>query len=158
MIEVLYDKSAPLEKTFNAHRLLGSKVLSPEGLVVGRVKEIRISPDDMDVEGIIVSRGWFKNTIYIGKNYFKKLSQESLILSIEPTILIEGREVINFEGKRLGKITRIERADTTNAIRQIVIKRMFHQEVVIPGKFIQGIGKSVILKESYDKPEAVQRT
>ncbi|MBX4212147.1 PRC-barrel domain-containing protein [Candidatus Pacearchaeota archaeon] len=157
MIEVLIDKTAPLEKTFNAGSLLGSNVLTPQGLVVGKIKEIRMSPDDMDLEGVIVSRGWLKNKIYIGRNYFKKLSQESLILSIEPAPLLEGRTVINYQGKRIGRVVQAVRADSTNALKHLIVKKTFHKEFIVPVKFVQAIGSTIILKESYDKPDTISR-
>jgi len=148
-LDIMQKSDVSINKTVNFRKLLGSRVISTDGLVVGRVKEIRVDPKSMDLRGIVVSRGFFKPPIYIGRSYFEKVSDDAAILGIDPFVLLIGKRVITLDGRNVGKIKQIMRSDDSNDIESIVVGKLF-KKFNIPADNIKLAGKSIILKLSYD--------
>jgi len=152
-MENIIDNNSPFEATMRMDSMMGNKVLSSKGCIVGKVAQIRICPKSLELEGILVKRGKFKEPIFFGKTYFKKLSTESVILSIEPSVLILGRKVITHEGQVLGKVRDIKRKVQTNDIQSITVKPLLRKSLTVLEDSIKSAGTSVILKESYHVPK-----
>ena len=148
-VNIIQKNDVLISKTVNFKKLLGARVLSTDGLVVGRVKEIRIDSKSMDLQGIVVSRGIFFQPLYIGRSYFEKVSNDAAILNIDPFVLLKGRNVITLDGKKIGKVNVITRSDDSNDIKSIIVRSLF-KEFNVPADSIKLIGKSIILKLGYD--------
>ncbi len=148
-VDIIQKNDSSMNKTVNFRKLLGAKVLSAEGIIVGRVREIRIDPKSMDLQGILISRGIFQLPLYVGRSYFEKVSNDAAILNIDPFVLLKDKKVITFDGKVIGRIKEIFRYDETNDIKSIIVGTLF-KKFNIPSENIKLIGKSVILKLSYD--------
>lgn len=106
-MENLLEKDKSLNETINVRKFIGAKVLSKEGYIFGRIIQIRIDTKNAGIEGIVVKRPWFKGLIYIGRTYFEKISSESIILNIQPSVLLKGKKVVNAEGKVLGRVREV---------------------------------------------------
>jgi len=141
-------KEADLEQTLNLRKLTGKRVLSEGGSIVGYVSEIRINPKGFELEGIVVERR-FEYPIYIGKSYFSTLSNYSVILNTELSILIKGRKVLTINGKKLGRVTQVNRKGTTNEIESIIVSSLF-RKYQIPISEIKQMGDSILIKCSYN--------
>src|SRR3989344_8992758 len=101
-------KEGAIESTIDIGSLINKRVVSLKGFVVGRIKKIKINTK-LFVEGIVVSRGIFRKQLYIGSSYLGKLSEEAIILSIDPFVLYDGMKVLTNEGEIMGKVKDITR-------------------------------------------------
>lgn len=141
---------ASIDETSNLKRLLGARVLSVNGIVVGRVREVRIDPGKLSLEGIFVSRGIFQPALYIGASYFERASNDAVILNIDPFVLLKGKGVVSSDGKRIGRIKDLIRDDFSNNVKEIIVGKLFGKDFKIPYENVKLTGKSTILKINYD--------
>src|SRR3989344_9340263 len=148
-IEFISEKSVDLDYLIAIEKLIGKRVLSKNGLVVGRIKSIKINKNNK-VEGVVVSPGLFRKKIYISSLYFDRLTSESIILSIDPSIFNRGKRVLNNDGNYLGKIKDVNRKENTNQVDSISVKRFLRKEIIIPGSQVKSVGQSIILKSTYN--------
>ena len=136
------------EETVNIKKLIGKHVLSKGGEVIGRISELRFHPDNFELEGVVVGRG-FDKPIYIGVSYFDHISESSVILNTELSILMSGKRVVTIDGKVIGRVRKINRKGTTNELESIEISRLW-KKYLIPQSEIKQVADSVILKLKYD--------
>ena len=150
MVEYQYviKKEAHLDKTVNIKKLVGKRVISKGGTVIGYVSEIRVNSNNLQLEGVVVDRN-FENPIYIGKSYFSKLSQNSVILNVELSILVNGKKVVTLDGKVLGRVKKVNRRGNTNEIESLVVSS-FWRKYLIPSSEIKQIMASVQIKHKHD--------
>ncbi len=148
-VEIIQKNDTVKDKTVSLRRLIGARVLSADGLVVGRIREVRTDPKNMNLLGIVVYRGLFNDKLYIGKSYFEKISNDAAILNIDPFIFLKGKVVVTSDGKVIGKIKDIARSDYSNGIESIIVTSWF-KRYNIDADSIKLVGRSVILKVNYD--------
>lgn len=152
-MEEIITSEMSLAKTLGIKNILGSTVLSRRGRIVGKVTQVEMSKKEMRVEGVVVRKPYSIKKLYIGRKYFEKLSDESIILNIEPSTLLKRRKVISFEGKKIGKIGEIERYENTNKIKMLRVRTNFGKKFNISPENIKYFGKTLILKEDYEPPK-----
>lgn len=152
-MEEVVDKTKAYEDTLDLDEIIGVKVLSEKGFRVGRVSQLRINAEEKSIEGILVKRGIFKGYLFIGRTYFETLSSEAIILNIEPSVLLRGKKVVAYDGEVIGKIKDIIRVAKTNSIKNIVVHSFLRGTFNIPFGEIKGLGRSVILKNTYNAPK-----
>ncbi len=148
-MESLREGVDPLEKTLNAKELIGISVISQEGDPFWKVAHVRINPSAMHIDLFLISRGIFREPWYVGRTYIEKISAASIILTIQPLMLLKGKRVVDAEGKVLGKIKEIARNGDANVLKSIIVKHFFKKEFSLPASAIESAGKSVLLKKSY---------
>jgi sporulation protein YlmC with PRC-barrel domain len=137
-------------ETYSLDRILGALVVSKNGLRVGKVIEVRILPEKLLIEGVLVKRGFLKRPVYIGKNYFKEITQDALILNIDPAFLLKGRRVFSAEGESQGKVRDIVCKGDTNTLNKLIVKSSFlRMPSVVPAGSIEKIGESIFLSSDY---------
>lgn len=141
-------KEADIEKTADVRKLIGKKVLSEGGTIVGRISEVRLSTVGFDLEGVVVSTN--VGTIYIGRSYFSTISDHSVILNTELSLLVKGRKAITIDGKVLGRVKQVNRKGTTNEIESLMVGS-FWKKYLVPVSAIKQIASSVLLKLKYDE-------
>ena len=139
-----------MEKTINLKKLIGKKVISKGGVIIGKVCQIRINPYHLNLEGILIKRGFLRKPIYLGRSYFSHLSLDAIILNEELSLFIKGKYVFTSEGERVGKVSKVVRKGNSNELQNLVIKSLFTREISIPNSEIKHIGKSVVLKSGYN--------
>lgn len=139
-----------LDKTINLKKLIGKRVLSKGGKIIGKILEIRISPISLNIEGILVRRNIHKKSMYIGRSYFSRLSQEAVILNIEVSVLIKDKQVIDSKGKIIGKVKEVVRKGTRNDIKGVYVRSLFRRKFFIPESKIAYVNQSVVLKSQYN--------
>ncbi|HIH05449.1 TPA: hypothetical protein HA228_04495 [Candidatus Woesearchaeota archaeon] len=154
-IEEVRESSLPLERTFSLRSLLGARVLSKNGKVIGKVANVNIDRKTMKVQGLVIMCSPLFKRIYIDQRYFERMTPESVVLSIEPSVLLRGKKVITYDGQALGKVRDVVRVDHSNTIRALTVKPLFRGEFSIAIKDIRLIGTSVILRENYHAPASV---
>lgn len=145
MEEIIKDKSL-MDQTRSVKDILGVRVLSKSGEKIGVVKDVRYGPKSMGIKGILTKHP-YKGPLYIGSDYIGIISDESIILAIDPATLIMNKKVVTYQGKVIGRIKKIERVGNTNLISKIHVKRFLHKAFVIKPSDIEKSGDSIILKE-----------
>jgi len=151
-IEVISKSGNDLTKEPNITKLLGKKVLTKSGFILGNVKEVLFDQKSYSIDGIVAQKyPLFSKKIYIGKEYFQSISEKAVILSIEPAILFIGKKVVDSEGKVLGKAKEIIRQDNSNSVKEIVVKKFLRKSIRIKPSDVKLWGKSIILKDSFGK-------
>lgn len=151
-MEEIINATLPYEETLDLKTVIGSRVLADNGFQVGRVQRIRIHPKTRKIEGIRVGIGLLRVPIYIDCSYVDKMTEDAVILTMEPAILLKGRKVITTDGEVVGKVKAVERKELTNVIRHLMIKPFLRRPFLVPINEIKSIGNSIILKSSYHVP------
>ncbi len=146
--EYVTRKEVNLDETVDIRRLAGKRVLSKGGTIVGNISEVRVNSQTLELDGLIIGRQ-FEKPIYIGKSYFSTLSNQSVILNIEPSILLKGLKVVTSDGKVLGKVIKVNRVNNTNEINSLLVRRWWNK-YLIPSDEIKQLGNSVLIKRKYD--------
>ncbi len=148
-IENIIIDEIPIAETLNLGDILGRKVLSNKGQVIGHAKEIRLNPKTQTLEGVVIKTSSGK-LIYMGESYLENISHDGLILKIEPSIFTIEKKVITFEGKIIGKVVKVNRRGEKNDIKSIVLGSMLKRKTEIPISAIKKISKNIMLKEGYN--------
>ena len=148
-IDKYVENSLLLKETRNASDLVGLRVLTVSGEVLGRVKEVRLNPASAVLEGVIVNRGPFRTPCYMCKRYIERITRDAVLLNIEPALLYTGRKVISSDGKLFGNIWEVRRVRQTNEIESLLVKRTFFRKATIPFSQVKKLGISIIIKKTY---------
>jgi sporulation protein YlmC with PRC-barrel domain len=151
-MEHIISNNKPFEQTLSLKNIVGLKVISKSGTVIGAVSEVMVERKTLKVEGFLVRRG-IKRPLYIGSSYIRTISSESVILSINPSVLMKGMKVISFEGEALGKVREVVRKDNRNEFREIIVSSLLKRKFSVPSGKIHFVGKVVMLKKGYDVPK-----
>ncbi|MDO8428402.1 MAG: PRC-barrel domain-containing protein [Candidatus Diapherotrites archaeon] len=120
-----YMKETFLESDFGGaipvKDLIGKSVITAEGKQIGKIGEVLIDPIDLCLRGLVVRRGLITTDLFISKDYIKNLSKDRVELSADPFIESTEIKVFNVNGKQIGKVKSITRADNSHRITAIVI-------------------------------------
>ncbi len=149
----MIDRTKGWDETIDLRKVVGVRVLTEKGLRVGRVSQIRIHPESKSLEGILVRRGLFRESLFIGRVYFDPLSSEAIILNIEPSILLKGKKVVTYDGEVIGKVKDVGRMGKTNALKNLVVHSFWRGTFTISAGSIKVLGKTVMLKNDYNAPK-----
>ena len=137
------------EKTIKTKDLVGLRVLSPNGLIIGKVKEVRMNLSSFKVEGLVVKPIALKKVTYFSKTYIDKISLDSILLNIEPSLLYIGKRLIDSEGKFLGYIKKVNRVEETNKVKTLVAKRFLRKSIEVNFSSVKTANTSIILSRPY---------
>ena len=152
-MEAFVEKADDYVKTRGTYEIIGKRVITPAGVVVGLVKEIRLNLETNECEGILVARR-FKQPYYICKTYMDRITAKAVLLSIEPVTLLAGRAVISADGKRIGTVKSIERIGDANKVKSIVAGLGWRRTASIDASEIDKYGVSIILKSTFSDYKA----
>ena len=95
-------------------------------------------------------RGVFKESVYIGKDYIKSLNRQGAMLTIVPVKDLTGKDVIDNEGIKVGKVKTVNMMNKTNNIESVVIDDKGN-ETVVPWSSIDEIGESMMLNKNFEQ-------
>jgi sporulation protein YlmC with PRC-barrel domain len=133
--------------SLDSKKVLGKKVLSKSGRILGNITDIQIHPKTLKILGVTVRN--LLSKYYFGNSYFGRITQDSIILNIDPSIFVKGKSVFTYDGKLVGKVAIVIRKGNTNDIKEIVIKSLFKKDLIIPSSAIHFVNKSVTLDKHY---------
>src|SRR3989338_7559475 len=145
-MDIIIDNTLAYEKTLDLRKILQKKVISKNGLFVGKVKELRMSEDGLRLEGVLIKRGIFKRKLYLGKKYIDRLTYDSIILNADPFLLLKGIKVITSEGEVVGRVKDFVRKSLSNDIEQLTVGSLMRGKFNIPVSYVKSRGYSIILK------------
>jgi sporulation protein YlmC with PRC-barrel domain len=148
-VEYFVKSGASYEKTYDLRKLIGSQVISKNGLIVGKISEVRVLPEKISIEGIVVGRGLLNKKLYFNSNYINQITSDAVILNIDPTELLKGMKVLTFEGEIIGNVKMVIRKGTLNDIDKLIVSALWRKRAIIPSSAIKKIGESIFLEDDY---------
>ena len=138
------------------HGLKGKKVMALNGTEVGKIMEIRLDPNSLNLDGIEVDRGLFGLNTFYGRNYIESLSIEGAVLNMTPVSDYKGLHVFDSTGKDVGKVKEIRTEGKTNNISAIVVGTgMLKNDAVFTKSDVKSVGESIMLNRTFES-EAVK--
>lgn len=145
-------KTIPYKDTIEVKQIIGEKVLTHAGKNIGKVKSVHIHPKNLTVEGIVVNQGMFRVDQYFDAGYIETLNLKGVVLKISPIQELVGKEVFDPTGKKIGKVTGINKSKQTNTLISIKVKSEgTDMELVITSDYIAAVAeKTLMLKEPYN--------
>lgn len=127
--------------------ILGKKVLSYKGLVIGKVKDVAFTRKK--VMGFYIS-GVFKR-YFVSMDYVDAFSGESLMLTIDPVTNLKGKLVFDKDGQKLGKVVEIKRPSFENKITEILVKKnVFSKPFIVSTGNLEVVDKNIILNKTIE--------
>jgi ribosomal 30S subunit maturation factor RimM len=143
MVTIISPKKEPVATIQGVTKIIGRKVLSKTGDVVGKV--VDIVPKGTAILGIVSKKG-FKKT-FIDVQYIADLYTNSVMLNIDPATRYEGMQVFDADGKKLGKVIEVHRTTATNSYKALFIKKnMFTKRKKVAAEKVDSAHKNIILK------------
>lgn len=143
---ILSENLTRLDNKKRLKSILGKKVYSKRGEIVGTV--VDVLTNNSRYVGILVNS---KRKIFIDKDYIQNDAEDSVILSIEPVTQLIGKEVIDCEGKRLGKVIDVSRPSHKNDYAALIVKKsIISGKKSIPKREVAVAQKNIILNTAYD--------
>ncbi|MFH0978679.1 MAG: PRC-barrel domain-containing protein [Candidatus Woesearchaeota archaeon] len=149
-MEVFVEKASAVDETLRIQDILGKRVLTKSGAVLGRVKAVHFNKKKYYVEGIVV-RKFFKEDKYICITYVNVMTPQAVILSIEPATLFEGCTVVSHDGKKVGTAIKVHRVSETNRVASLTVSRGWFRTMEVRHADIEHLGTSIILSKTYEQ-------
>ena len=144
-IEIISKKVKTLEKANRFARYMNSKVYSKSGEYIGKVYDVVF--DKVRILGVLVSG---KKRIFIDKQFIGKISEDAIVLNIEPVTSMIGKQVYDAEGKKIGTVSGLQRKSNANTFSDILVKRAIYRRAFSIDKKEIGVAKkNIILKRAY---------
>lgn len=145
-----------INKVYNSgikvHELKGKKVMALNGKEVGKIMEIRLDANSLNLDGIEMDRGFFGLDTFIGRNYIESLSLDGAVLNMTPVSDYKGLQVFDSNGKEVGKVKEIRTKGRTNTISAIVVGTgMFNNDAVFSKSDVKSVGTSIMLTKAFDE-------
>ena len=126
---------------------VGKHVISKSGDVIGKVQDFKFLKNT--ITGIVVMKKLSR--IYLGIEFVSAVSQDSVMLSIDPVTMLIGKKVFDVDGKDMGKLVQLVRKGNNNSFEAIIVKRKFYSKgIKIPKADVEISKKNLILKKAYE--------
>jgi len=148
-MESLKHNTLPFRDTTDVSNVVGRKVMTKDGKKLGKVKSVHVHPKDLTLEGIVIDPGFFDAYRFIGAGYIKSMTDEGIVLSINPVSEYVGLKVFDSTGKEIGKVKEVNRSKQTNTLLSILVNRKGEEDVLIRADYIAAVGENIVLKDPY---------
>lgn len=145
-ITQISSESYNLEQEFKLKVIIGKRVIANDGQELGKVKDVVIR--NFGVVGIIYSK-FLGSIFFVDRSHIYSLTPEAVILKIKPFTSLQGLEVLDKNGRNLGKIKKITREDTSNKLKDFTVKVGFFKKATFQSSDIDIISDRVILNKEY---------
>lgn len=136
------------ENIATADTFTGKRVVDREGIQYGKVKHIHINQDTLTVAGVTVHQGFHKD-YYLSNDYVDKFTEHTLLLSRPP--VRTDTDVVDIDGRKIGKVKRIHRHPDTNELESIEVSDGILHSKILSKSEIWGVGEKVILRMTKDE-------
>ncbi|MDI1495222.1 MAG: hypothetical protein K8823_528 [Cenarchaeum symbiont of Oopsacas minuta] len=125
-----------------ADAFTGKKVVDKEGVQYGTVKHIFVGQESLSVIGVGIRYG-FRKEYYLPREFIARFTEKTLQLSKSP--VRKGVNVMDIDGKKIGKVANINRNVDTGNLESITVSSRPFSSKVIAKTLIWGVGKNVSL-------------
>ncbi|PIN85453.1 MAG: hypothetical protein COV47_02080 [Candidatus Diapherotrites archaeon CG11_big_fil_rev_8_21_14_0_20_37_9] len=144
-----------INKSFNSgikvNELKGKTVTSLNGKDVGKIMQVRLSPNSLTFDGIEMDRGFFGTDTFIGKDYIESLSDAGAMLNMNPVSDYKGLAVLDSTGKEIGKVKEIRTDKHSNNITAIVVHTgLLDNDVIYSKSDVKSVGETIMLNSIFD--------
>ncbi|MFW5990996.1 MAG: PRC-barrel domain-containing protein [Candidatus Nanoarchaeia archaeon] len=127
--------------------LLGKKVISSKGVILGRVKDVGFT--SKRVLGIYVGKLFRK--YFVAMEYIDEFDGDAVMLRIEPVTILKGKLVFDKDGQKVGKVTEIKRASFANELSAVYVKKnIFRKPIKVSSDSLEIVEKNIILNCTID--------
>ncbi len=145
-IEIISQTDKNILKFESINDYLGKKVVTKSGKTVGSIVDVLFT--DRGIRGIIVYKLF--TSFYIDKIFFNTVGNKAM-LSIDPVLLLKKKQVFDVDGKRLGKVVKVNRKSNNNDFESLTVKKnIFSKSIKIPKSEIDVMKKNIILNTAYE--------
>jgi sporulation protein YlmC with PRC-barrel domain len=145
-VKVISASKKDVSKMEGARSYIGKNVISKSGDKVGKVLDVAFKGSTM--EGVLVQKKL--STLFIDRKFFASVSNNALMLSINPVTMLLGKQVFDADGKKLGKVVKIVRKGGGNSFEAMMVrKNMVSKSIRVPKSEIDVSKKNIILKKAY---------
>lgn len=103
--------------------------------------------DDV-IKGILVSS--LGKRVFIGKEYISEAAENSVMLSIDPVILLRGKRVFDADGRDMGKVIDVECTTNANTYASLKVRKGIRKAQSIPASQVDVARHNIILNTSYE--------
>ena len=147
-IRIISSKEEQVNLDLKLEKIIGKKVISLNGEILGKVKSI-ISKNNK-IEGIVIKKS--KNETYIDYHMIQDLYGESILLKIDPVSRLLNKKVFDAEGKLLGVVVDINQIDNKNQFKDITVKKKsFSKKIKVAPTEIEVAQKNIILNKIHNE-------
>ncbi|MFT4326202.1 MAG: PRC-barrel domain-containing protein [Candidatus Woesearchaeota archaeon] len=123
--------------------ILGKEVVDSKGYVLGIVQKIHIDKHTHVITGITIDEGFMKPDLFVGLDFVKNFGIDAIFLHPIPREKYIGLQVVNAEGKKIGKVIHTEMKK--GKVQEFEIKTLFNKKILLPEE-IKKIGTVIVLK------------
>jgi len=146
-LKAISSKNVDISKLDSFRSWVGKKVISKSGDIIGKVQDFRFTKNT--IAGIIVMKRFSR--IFIGNEFINGVSNEAVVLSIDPVTMLVGKKAFDVDGKEMGKVVKLIRKGDSNTFEGLIVKaKIYSKGIKIPKNDVDISKKSIILKKSYD--------
>ena len=150
MLEIKHNSMA-MDEAVHSSKTVGRRVFAKNGDDLGKVKELAINPEKMRIEGVWVSPCFTCVDEYIGREYVDKITEEGVMLKIDPLTEVIGEKVFDSQGKKIGKVSALTREKKTNSIISLEVDRGIGKDrLIVPIENVKSMGNAVILSKKVE--------
>lgn len=145
-VEIISQTDKNILKFESIKDYLGKKVVSKSGKTIGSVMDVLFT--DKGIKGVIVYKLF--TSFYVDKAFFNTVDNKAM-LSIDPVPLLKGKQVFDLDGKKLGKVVKVNRKNNNNDFESLTVrKRFFSKSIRIPKSEIDVMKNNIILNKAYE--------
>jgi len=148
-MENIKHNTLPFRDTTDVNDVVGRKVLTKSGKKIGKVKSVHVHPKNLTMEGIVIDPGFFDAYQFIGASYIGSITDEGIVLNINPVTEYVGLKVFDFTGKEIGKVKEVYRSKQSNTLLSLLVERSGKEDLIIRADYIAAAGKNIVLKEPF---------
>lgn len=126
--------------------VLGKKVYSKSGEYVGKI--IDVLAHKRTISAVHVKKP--RTECMLDVNFIQSESQKTIMLSIDPVVLLLRKTVYDKAGKKLGKVIDIVKKGENDPKELIVKKSIFSRPITVSGSDIDVAKANILLKKTYE--------
>lgn len=136
-----------LDNSITSDDVLGKEVIDVEGEFIGVAEKLHIDPTLVEIVGISIDKGFLKKGLIVGKDYIDRVTPHAIFLKISPSYKLKGMIVFDSEGKKIGNVIQIELNNSTNRVKNLLVRTGVSKKVFIDAGYIDRVGENIILNE-----------
>ena len=123
-------------------QFIGKSVFDNKGRDCGKIQSLHIDSQTFTISGVMAKRRLTKE-YFISRGYFEKINESGLHLNSIP--IKPNDKVVDIEGKKMGKVIKINLNPETNKLESLELKSGFRSRTV-SSENIVGIGEKIKIR------------
>ncbi len=135
-----------LDEEFNLKKLIGKRVLAKDAEELGKVEDIIIK--NYNIIGITFSK-IMGPRLFVDRSHIASFTPDAVILNIKPFTSLVGLEVLDKNGRIIGKVKKVLRNDTSNNFKEFIVKTGLFKKITFKFADIDKISDKLILNKEY---------